>query len=166
MCARGYGNELSGLSADLIFAAAAISCIPIGLLTHKMGSQRTSLICKSIISVGLLGLAGVVYFLRYPNQTAGILISAIVAGAFAVGPYPIVLELVVECTYPIDQVTSTAFIYLSSAFQVTKLHTSNNVSLVTTNYSFSSYSIYNFFHHYQYGILGRFDDGPRKVFAY
>ena len=39
-------------------------------------------------------------------------------GAFAVGAYALALELVVECTYPVDQATSTAFVFLSSALQV------------------------------------------------
>jgi len=38
-------------------------------------------------------------------------------GAFAVGAYALALELVVECTYPVDQATSTAFVFLSSALQ-------------------------------------------------
>ena len=118
LCARGYSDQLSGLAAALIFACAAISSIPIGLLTYKLGSHRTSLICKSFIAVGLCGVAASAYFMRYPDQTVGILISSIVTGAFAAGAYPIALELVVECTYPIDQATSTAFIFLSSALQV------------------------------------------------
>ena len=118
LCARGYSDELSGLAAALIFACAAISSIPIGLLTYKLGAHRTSLICKSFIAVGLLGVAGSAYFMRFPDQTVGIIISSIVTGSFAAGAYPIALELVVECTYPIDQATSTAFIFLSSALQV------------------------------------------------
>ena len=118
LCARGYSDQLSGLAAALIFACAAISSIPIGLLTYKLGSHRTSLICKSFIAVGLTGVAGSAYFMRFPDQTVGIIISSIVTGSFAAGAYPIALELVVECTYPIDQATSTAFIFLSSALQV------------------------------------------------
>ena len=38
-------------------------------------------------------------------------------GIFALGVYPIALELIVECTYPVDQAIGTAFIFLSSALQ-------------------------------------------------
>ena len=118
LCARGYSDELSGLAAALIFACAALSSMPIGLLAYKMGPHRTTLICKSFIAIGLTGVASMAYFMRYSDQTAAIIISCIVTGAFAAGAYPIALELVVECTYPIDQATSTSFIFLSSALQV------------------------------------------------
>ena len=118
LCARGYSDELSGLTTALIFAFAVICSMPISLLTLKSGNQRTSLIYKSFIAVGLLGVVGLAYFMRFPHQTVGIIISSIVTGSFAVGAYPIALELVVECTYPIDQATSAAFIFLSSSLQV------------------------------------------------
>ena len=38
-------------------------------------------------------------------------------GIFALGVYPLALELIVECTYPVDQAIGTAFIFLSSALQ-------------------------------------------------
>jgi hypothetical protein len=34
-------------------------------------------------------------------------------GIFALGVYPLALELIVECTYPVDQAIGTAFIFLS-----------------------------------------------------
>ena len=118
LCARGYSNQLSGLAAALIFACAAVSSMPIGLLAYKMGSHRITIICKIFIGIGMIGIGGSAYFMRHPDQTVGIIISCIVTGSFAAGAYPIALELVVECTYPIDQATSTAFIFLSSALQV------------------------------------------------
>ena len=118
LCARGYSDELSGLAAALIFACAALSSMPIGLLAYKMGPHRTTLIVKSFIAIGLAGVASMAYFMRYSDQTVAIIMSCIVTGAFAAGAYPMALELVVECTYPIDQATSTAFIFLSSALQV------------------------------------------------
>ena len=118
LCARGYSDELSGAAAALIFACAAIASIPIGLLAYKMGPDRMSLICKGFIAVGLCGIGSLAYFMRNPDMAVGIVISSIVTGGFAAGAYPIALELVVECTYPIDQASSTAFIFLSSALQV------------------------------------------------
>ena len=118
LCSRGYSDQLSGLTAALIFGCATITAVPIGLLAYRIGSHRSSLICKGFIGVGIIGVATAAYFMRYPNQTAGIVISCIVMGGFAAGAYPLALELVVECTYPIDQATSTSFIFLSSALQV------------------------------------------------
>ena len=118
LCSRGYSDQLSGLAAALIFACASISAIPIGLLVYRIGSHRGTLVTKVCIGVGLIGVATSAYFMRFPNQTAAIIISCIVMGGFAAGAYPTALELVVECTYPVDQATSTAFIFLSSALQV------------------------------------------------
>ena len=87
-----------------------------GILT--LFKFENALICKIFIGIGMIGIGGSAYFMRHPDQTVGIIISCIVTGSFAAGAYPIALELVVECTYPIDQATSTAFIFLSSALQV------------------------------------------------
>ena len=64
------------------------------------------------VCCGLLG-----YFLRVPYQGGFILGTCICLGIFALGVYPTALELIVECTYPLDQATSTALIFLSSAIQ-------------------------------------------------
>ena len=46
-----------------------------------------------------------------------IVICCALLGVFALGVYPLALELVVECTYPVDQATPTALIFLSSSLQ-------------------------------------------------
>jgi hypothetical protein len=42
-----------------------------------------------------------------------LLYSCAFMGIFALGVYPLALELIVECTYPVDQAIGTAFIFLS-----------------------------------------------------
>jgi len=116
MCSRGYSDQLSGLAGAMILTCAAVASIPIGLLAYK-NAGRSSLICKAFVGVGLLGVVGNAYFMRLPGHGAYIVASCIVMGGFAVGAYAVALELVVECTYPVDQATSTAFIFLSSALQ-------------------------------------------------
>ena len=118
LCARGYSNQISGLAAALIFACGAVSSFPIGLFVYKVEAHRMTLICKSFMGIGLLGFAAMAYFMRYPDQTIAIIISCVVVGVCCVGAFPTALELVVECTYPVDQATSTALIFLSSALQV------------------------------------------------
>ena len=39
-----------------------------------------------------------------PNQGAAIAVCCALIGFFALGVYPLGLELIVECTYPVDQV--------------------------------------------------------------
>jgi hypothetical protein len=45
--------------------------------------------------------------------TSLLLYSCAFMGIFALGVYPLALELIVECTYPVDQAIGTAFIFLS-----------------------------------------------------
>ena len=47
------------------------------------------------------------YFMRQSGAGAAIVASCVALGVFALGVYPLALELVVECTYPIDQVRGT-----------------------------------------------------------
>ena len=58
----------------------------------------------SIASMALLA-----YFLRQPDAGAAIVTSCVALGVFALGVYPLALELVVECTYPLDQVSRENF---------------------------------------------------------
>lgn len=58
------------------------------------------------------------YFMRLPDVEVAIIFSCSLLGIAALGCYPIALELVVECTFPIDQAIGTAFLFLSSAIQV------------------------------------------------
>ena len=60
--------------------------------------------CKLFIAIGLFGVIGNAYFMRLPDHGAYIVVSCVLMGGFAVGAYAVALELVVECTYPVDQV--------------------------------------------------------------
>ena len=51
----------------LYFSAAAAS-LPINLLAYKTG--RSSLVCKTFIAIGLVGVIGNAYFMRLPEHGA------------------------------------------------------------------------------------------------
>ena len=53
----------------------------------------------SIVSMCMLA-----YFMRVPDMGVAIVVTCILLGTFALGCYPLALELVVEATYPVDQV--------------------------------------------------------------
>jgi len=57
------------------------------------------------------------HFMMVPDQGIAIAFCCALFGIFSLGIYPMILELIVECTYPIDQAIGTAFIFLSSALQ-------------------------------------------------
>ena len=47
-----------------------------------------------------------------------VLVSCVFLGVASLGIYPIMLELSVECTFPLDESVVTGLCYLSSALQV------------------------------------------------
>ena len=115
MCASGYSDQWAGLCSSLILLAGTLASVPAGVVATK--TAQPVVLCKicGVVACLCCGLLG--YFLRTPDQRGLILGTCICLGIFALGVYPTALELIVECTYPLDQATSTALIFLSSAIQ-------------------------------------------------
>lgn len=98
LCARGYTDQLSGLSGSLILLCGTLASFPMGLLAYKTG--QPVLICK-ISSLFVIGsMVSLAYFMCVPDQGLAIVFSCAFMGIFALGVYPLALELIVECTYP------------------------------------------------------------------
>ena len=57
------------------------------------------------------------YLLLLPDVGIYILIAAGFLGLFALGVFPLALELTVEATFPADQATVTCFIFFSSSLK-------------------------------------------------
>ena len=53
-----------------------------------------------------------------PFQDTLIVVTCVFLGVFSLGIYPVMLELSVEATYPLDESVVTGLCYLSSAIQV------------------------------------------------
>ena len=49
----------------------------------------------------------IIFFIEFSMQGVAIAIVCGLIGFFALGVYPLGLELIVECTYPVDQVGSS-----------------------------------------------------------
>lgn len=62
-------------------------------------------------------MVALAHFMMVPDQGIAIGFCCALMGIFSLGIYPMALELIVECTFPIDQAIGTAFIFLSSALQ-------------------------------------------------
>ena len=102
LCSRGYSDQLAGLSGSMILLTGSLASFPFGVLAYKV--KKPIVIIKSCGLVVFPALVMIGYFMRLPDQAAGIIVSCILLGIFALGPYPLALELIVECTYPLDQV--------------------------------------------------------------
>ena len=53
-----------------------------------------------------------------PSMATWVVVICGILGICSLGIYPIMLELSVECTYPLDESVVTGLCYLSSAIQV------------------------------------------------
>ena len=107
LCSRGYSDQLAGLSGSLILFAGFLASFPFGVISYKL--KKPVLLCKVSGIVVITALVLIGYFMRIPNQGPAIIASCTLLGIFAIGSYPIALELLVECTYPVDQVSFKAF---------------------------------------------------------
>eukprot|EP00096_Caligus_rogercresseyi_P007109 TRINITY_DN2459_c0_g1_i1.p1 TRINITY_DN2459_c0_g1~~TRINITY_DN2459_c0_g1_i1.p1 ORF type:complete len:493 (+),score=163.32 TRINITY_DN2459_c0_g1_i1:15-1493(+) len=115
LCSRGYSDQLSGFSGSLVLLTGFIASFAFGFLAVKI--RRIVALCKASGVVVTLFLALVCYAFLQPDRPGLIIASCVFLGAFSLGVYPLALELVVECTYPIDQALPTALIFLSSSLQ-------------------------------------------------
>lgn len=102
LCSRGYTDQTAGLAGSLILFMGFVASFPMGILSYK--TKKPILICKLSGFVVITSLIMLGYFMRLPNQQGPIIASCVLLGIFALGSYPLALELIVECTYPLDQV--------------------------------------------------------------
>ena len=87
----------------------------LGILAEKTRKivEITKLCCLgNIICVIIMS-----YLLLLPDVGAYIFVSAGFLGFFAIGVFPLALEVAVEATFPADQATVTCFIFFSSSVQ-------------------------------------------------
>ena len=102
LCSRGYSDVIAGVSGSLILFMDFVASFPMGLIAYK--TKKPVLMTKLCGFVVITSLVLIGVFMRMPDQEAAIIVSCSLLGIFALGSYPLALELIVECTYPVDQV--------------------------------------------------------------
>ena len=111
----GYSDEMAGLTCTLVIIVGALGTVVLGILAEKTRKivEITKLCCLgNIICVIIMS-----YLLLLPDVSVYILISGGFLGFFAIGVFPLALEVAVEATFPADQATVTVFIFFSSSVQ-------------------------------------------------
>ena len=78
------------------------AAFPISFIAYK--TKKSTLVCKSSIVFVLIAAIMIASLFRMPDKGAGIIVACVLLGIFGIGTYPLMLELLVECTYPFDQV--------------------------------------------------------------
>ena len=120
----GYSDEIAGLTCTVVILVGALGTVLLGILAEKTRKivEITKLCCLgNIICVIVMS-----YLLLLPDVGVYILISAGFLGFFAIGVFPLALEVAVEATFPADQATVTCFIFFSSSVQGVFLMTIEN----------------------------------------
>ena len=120
----GYSDEIAGLTCTVVILVGALGTVGLGILAEKTRKivEITKLCCLgNIICVIVMS-----YLLLLPDVGVYILISAGFLGFFAIGVFPLALEVAVEATFPADQATVTCFIFFSSSVQGVFLMTIEN----------------------------------------
>jgi len=115
LCSRGYSDSLAGIAAALIIISGFIASFPLGYLSIKFG--KLILITKCACIPAILALVVSTWMLLQPSLAIWVVVICGILGICSLGIYPIMLELSVECTYPLDESVVTGLCYLSSAIQ-------------------------------------------------
>ena len=145
LCARGYSDQVAGFASSSYLFSGCIAALPVSIVASKI--KKSLQISKMLLVVGILAAGALAYLVTVPNQPAMLITFCIISGIFTIryffhsfqflywnhdssnsfciysifcfnfSVFPTLLELIVECTYPTDQATSTALIYFSSSLQ-------------------------------------------------
>ena len=143
LCSRGYSDSLAGLSAALMIIAGFLASFPLGYLSMKSGKlilitkvytlvsmqplSKFPFQCACLPAIVALGVS--TWILIQSGLSSAVVSICAILGVCSLGIYPIMLELSVECTYPLDESVVTGLCYLSSAIQVcSKIHSSFDLS--------------------------------------
>ena len=111
----GYSDELAGGTCTVVILVGAAGTVLLGVIAERTGKivEITKLCCFGAI-VCVLAMS---YLLLLPDVGVYILIAGGFLGLFALGVFPLALEVTVEATFPADQATVTCFIFFSSSVQ-------------------------------------------------
>ena len=116
LCSRGYSDTIAGVSAALIIISGFVASFPIGYASMKSG--KLILISKAACVPAVIVLGVSVWMFLQPFMEELMIVTCVFLGVFSLGIYPVMLELSVEATYPLDESVVTGLCYLSSAIQV------------------------------------------------
>ncbi|KAF0302816.1 uncharacterized protein FJT64_025144 [Amphibalanus amphitrite] len=110
LCTTGYSTGFVGVCGALLFGCGIPGAILLGLIATKTGrAVETAKVSYSLTAVFLIMFCQAA---RYPDLEWLVGLSIGLVGLVGVGTYPLVIELGVEATYPIDQTYSNSLIFI------------------------------------------------------
>ncbi|XP_077435045.1 solute carrier family 49 member A3 [Vanacampus margaritifer] len=111
LCAQGYTNDFAGLCAALFIAFGIVGAGLLGLYVDK--TKRFTEAIK--INMAISALAAIAFSVVCLMQQQSIAVATVCSlfGFFGFSIYPVVMELSVECSYPVGEATSAGLIFIS-----------------------------------------------------
>ncbi|XP_051920810.1 solute carrier family 49 member A3 [Hippocampus zosterae] len=111
LCVQGYTNDFAGLCAALFIVFGIVGAALLGLYVDK--TKRFTEAIK--INMGISALAGIAFSVVCLMQQQSIAVATVCSlfGFFGFSIYPVVMELSVECSYPVGEATSAGLIFIS-----------------------------------------------------
>ena len=102
LCSGGYSDQIVKISGSSMIICGFFAAFPISFIAYK--TKKSTLVCKFSTVFILIAAIMIASLFRMPDKSAGIIVACVLLGIFGIGTYPLMLELLVECTYPFDQV--------------------------------------------------------------
>eukprot|EP00794_Sanderia_malayensis_P003759 gene3759-4281_t len=109
ICVNGYNNDIAGLCGALVIVGGLLFSAIAGVYVDK--TKKFEETAKIMIILASLGSALVLISTSLVDQTVFLCISFLLFG-MAMAVAPLLLELGVECTYPVAEATSSGFQWL------------------------------------------------------
>ncbi|KAI4798134.1 hypothetical protein KUCAC02_022263 [Chaenocephalus aceratus] len=115
LCFGGYSNEFAGLCGALFIVFGIVGAGALGLIVDK----TKKFIEATKINLSLSAVACIAFSVvsLMPQQKVAVAVVCSLFGFFGFSIYPVVMELAVECTYPVGEATSSGLIFVSGQVQ-------------------------------------------------
>ncbi|XP_077387861.1 solute carrier family 49 member A3 isoform X1 [Festucalex cinctus] len=111
LCVQGYTNDFAGLCAALLIAFGIAGAALLGFYVDK--SKRFTEAIK--INMAASALAAIAFSVVCLMQRQGVAMATVCSlfGFFGFSVYPAVMELSVECSFPVGEATSAGLIFMA-----------------------------------------------------
>ncbi|XP_061690301.1 solute carrier family 49 member A3 isoform X2 [Syngnathoides biaculeatus] len=111
LCVQGYTNDFAGLCAALFIVFGIGGAALLGRYVDK--TKRFTEAVK--INMAFSALAGIAFSVvcLTQRQNVAVAVACSLFGFFGFSIFPVVMELSVECSYPVGEATSAGLIFIS-----------------------------------------------------
>ncbi|XP_061643715.1 solute carrier family 49 member A3 isoform X2 [Phyllopteryx taeniolatus] len=111
LCVQGYTNDFAGLCAALFIVFGIVGAALLGRYVDK--TKRFTEVIK--INMAFSALAGIAFSVVCLMQRQSVAVAAVCSlfGFFGFSIFPVVMEVSVECSYPVGEATSAGLIFIS-----------------------------------------------------